>query len=65
MIFSNDGCKIYSGGFDKNIIIWNLTTNSTIKVLKGHTDKINHIICSPNGKYIVSASHDKSVRVWS
>ena len=32
--------------------------------LKGHTDAISLIRWSPNGKYLVTASADKTVIVW-
>ena len=35
-----------------------------MKVLKGHTDKVTSIAFSPDGKRIVSGSHNKSVQVW-
>lgn len=31
---------------------------------RGHSDSVNAIVWSPDGKYIVSGSSDKSVRVW-
>ena len=34
-------------------------------MLKGHTDQVNSVAFSPDGKRIVSGSHDKSVRVWN
>ncbi|OJJ16380.1 hypothetical protein BKI52_34390 [marine bacterium AO1-C] len=33
-------------------------------VQTGHYKKINHIVFSPNGKYLASASEDKSLKVW-
>lgn len=33
-------------------------------ILKGHEDKIESAVFSRDGKYVVSASFDKSVRIW-
>lgn len=33
-------------------------------ILKGHTDRVNSASFSPDGKYIVSASHDNTIRLW-
>ena len=35
-----------------------------LATLKGHSDAINDMNFSPNSKLIVSASSDKSVRLW-
>jgi len=35
-----------------------------VAVLKGHTDTVNSLELSQNGKYLVSASEDRSVIVW-
>ena len=30
----------------------------------GHADEVNTVAISPDGKYIVSGSRDKSIKVW-
>ena len=36
-----------------------------ISVLRGHTDCINSVAISPDGKYIASASDDETIRIWN
>jgi WD40 repeat protein len=36
-----------------------------VKILKGHTKSINSVGVSPDGKYVVSGSRDKTIKVWS
>ncbi|MCP4700626.1 MAG: hypothetical protein GY862_27795 [Gammaproteobacteria bacterium] len=33
-------------------------------VLRGHTSYIHHIAWSPDGRYLASPSHDKTIRIW-
>ena len=35
-----------------------------LRTLQGHTDEVNSVTFSPDGKTLVSASDDKSVKVW-
>ncbi|KAE9398789.1 WD40 repeat-like protein [Gymnopus androsaceus JB14] len=35
------------------------------EALEGHTGYVNSVAYSPDGKQIVSGSHDKTVRIWS
>ena len=32
---------------------------------KGHQDLINSVAFSPNGQFIASGSHDKTIRIWN
>jgi len=35
-----------------------------LKLLKGHTDKVNSVVFSSDGTWIMSGSYDMTVRVW-
>jgi WD40 repeat protein len=35
-----------------------------VRGLEGHTDMVTSVTFSPDGKYIVSGSNDKTIRVW-
>lgn len=64
--FSNSGKYLISGGDDRSICVWDMTTNKLIRVLKGHTDAVCAVMFSPDDGYILSAGKgtDISVRVW-
>ena len=33
--------------------------------MPGHTEEVRSVSFSPDGKYVVSGSDDKSVKIWS
>lgn len=55
---------VASGSRDKRIKVWNAKRGSWIMNLIGHDGWVNDIVFHPNGKYLISASDDKSLRIW-
>lgn len=50
---------------DCNINILEVASGRSLLTLEGHTERINSVCYSPDGKNIVSASDDKTVRIWN
>lgn len=51
---------------DKKYLIklFNILTGKVINTFIGHTNKINTLCFSPDGKYIVSGSDDQTTKLW-
>ena len=62
--FSADGRFLASGSYDANFRIRDASTCQTIAQLVGHTDDVFSVGFFPDGKQIMSASLDGTIRVW-
>ncbi|MEA5619661.1 serine/threonine-protein kinase [Cronbergia sp. UHCC 0137] len=62
-------CNDLAGGDAKKkyhrIKLWNFTTGQELAVLQGHSQRVNVVAISPNGKTLVSGSDDKTIKVWN
>jgi len=66
-ILSSDNQYIISssGSGDNTIKIWTLLTGTLLCTLEGHTDWISGFSLSSDNQFLLSASDDKTVRMWS
>jgi WD40 repeat protein len=63
--FSADGRFIVSGTYlPVACQIWDSSTHQTIVQLVGHADHVRSVAFFPDGKQIMSASWDGTIRVW-
>lgn len=63
--FSNAAERMVSASDDHTIFMWDPeNSKKPVGRMTGHTNLINHIAFSPDGRYFASASFDRKVKVW-
>jgi len=56
--------RVVTSSNDGTIRLWNILTGATEKTLFGHTSAVYSAAFSPDGTQIVTASWDKTVKIW-
>jgi WD40 repeat protein len=49
---------------DNTLRVWDLESGQSLRTLEGHSDKVNAVAITPDGRRAVSASDDCTLRVW-
>jgi WD40 repeat protein len=68
--FSADGTRLATAPFPKvsstdyPVRIWNAGSGALVSELKGHGDMIRSIVFSPNGQRVLTASANKTAKIW-
>ncbi len=57
--------QVLTGGVDKNVVLFNKDEGKVVATMTGHTKKVSDVLFHPQHELFFSASHDKTVRIWS
>ncbi|MBN1313640.1 MAG: serine/threonine protein kinase [Anaerolineae bacterium] len=62
--YSSDATVIAAGMDNGTIIFRDASTEEEVRVLEGHTERINHLSFSPDGRMLASTSVDMTIILW-
>ena len=63
LAFSPDGTKLLTDS-SSQVKLWSVAGCRELLVFKGHNARIRSVAFAPNGKYIASASEDRTAKLW-
>lgn len=62
--FSDASDKIYTGGIDNDVKVWDLRKGEVSMTLQGHQDMITGMSLSPDGSYLLTNGMDCKLCIW-
>ena len=62
--FSDGADKVYAGGIDNVVKVWDLRKGEMCMMLEGHSDTVTGMSLSPDGSYLLTNSMDCTLRIW-
>jgi len=64
LTFKEDGSRLFSGARDNYIKVWDTTSGTVLRDIKGHRGDIRRMILINKEKLLLTACIDSQVRVW-
>eukprot|EP00928_Gymnodinium_smaydae_P008310 TRINITY_DN1302_c0_g2_i1.p1 TRINITY_DN1302_c0_g2~~TRINITY_DN1302_c0_g2_i1.p1 ORF type:complete len:501 (+),score=129.31 TRINITY_DN1302_c0_g2_i1:85-1587(+) len=64
-VHKENDAKVVSGGMDSQVILFDAKKEKCTQKLSGHSKKVLSVAFHPTEKVVLSASQDKTARVWA
>jgi WD40 repeat protein len=74
LAWSPDGKQVVTGGHDQTLKLWDAASGNLVREFraynektfpKGHQDSVLSVVFTPDGKQVLSAGMDKTIKVWN
>lgn len=63
-IFSPNGKYVLSCGYDKSLVLWDISTQKKIRFFTPHSSSVQSTAFSPDGKLLISGNLDNKLKLW-
>jgi len=64
-LFSHDGRFLAAEADDHSVYVWGVHAAAEPLIFRGHEDRINQVVFSPDDSRLLTVSRDGSARIWS
>jgi WD40 repeat protein len=58
------GDRLFALGAGSVVRVWDVAAGQVVSVLRGHTSEVTSVTFDARGKFVATASDDRTVRVW-
>jgi WD40 repeat protein len=64
LALSPDGKFLITGGRDKSVREWEVTSGKQLRSFQGHREEVTSVAIRPDGRQVASASAEGAIRLW-
>jgi WD40 repeat protein len=64
LAFSPNGKTLASGGSDKVVKLWDVTTGKQTAAFRGHKEVVLSVAFGPDGRALASCGYESTIRLW-